>query len=98
VAPPPARTNLLVRELAILSYIKSQDLHGFIDGSIDPTPSTITTQAEGVTTASQNPAWLQWHMRDQLVLSILIDLVTHEKCCCACRQMHQYHCQSTVRG
>jgi hypothetical protein len=70
------RTNHLVWEKAILTYLKSQDLQGYIDGSVDPPPSTVTSQVENVTTVTQNPDWLHWHMRDQLVLSILISSLT----------------------
>jgi hypothetical protein len=61
---------------AILPILKSQDLQGFIDGSLESPPKTITSQANSVTTVAQNPDWLQWHMRDQLVLSILISTIT----------------------
>jgi len=68
----PGYYNHLVWEESILTYLKSQDLQGYIDGSVDPPPSTVTSQVETVTTVTQNPAWLHWHMRHQLVLSILI--------------------------
>jgi hypothetical protein len=47
---------------------------------------------EDVTTVSQNPAWLHWHMRDQLVLSILIfsltkNVVVHVVKCTTAREL-----------
>jgi hypothetical protein len=70
------QTNYLVWKLAILPIIKSQDLYGYIDGSIKSPPQTVTSIEDTVKIVSQNPNWLQWHMRDQLVLSILISSLT----------------------
>jgi hypothetical protein len=86
------QTNYLVWKLAILPIIKSQDLYGYIDGSIKSPPQTITSIEDTVKIVSQNPDWLQWHMRDQLVLSILIssltaDIIVHVVKCLTAREL-----------
>jgi hypothetical protein len=47
-----------------------------MDGSIKSPPPTITSNEDADKIVSQNIDWLQWHMRDQLVLSILISSLT----------------------
>jgi hypothetical protein len=64
--------------MAILSYVKSQGLHGFIDGSVTCPPHTILSQDKNVNIVSQNHDWLQWHMHDQLLLSALISSLTEK--------------------
>jgi hypothetical protein len=81
------QTSYLVWKLAILPIIKSQDLYGSIDGSIKSPPPTITYNEDADKIVSQNPNWLQGHMRDQLVLSILIDIIVHVVKCHTAREL-----------
>jgi hypothetical protein len=75
-----------------LPIIKSQDLYGYIDGSIKSLPPTIISKEDADEIVSQNLDWLQWHMRDQLVLSILIsslivDIIVHVVKCLTAREL-----------
>jgi hypothetical protein len=84
------KDNYLIWKMAILPSIKSQDLYRFIDGSIECPPQTLTSEVDN--TITQNPAWLQWHMQDQLLLSILISsltesIITHVVKCTTSREL-----------
>ena len=80
-------------KLASLPIIKSQDLlQGYIDGSITSPPPTITSKKDTDEIVSQNPDWLQWHMHDQLVLSVMIsslivNIVVHAVKCLTAREL-----------
>ena len=71
---------------------KAKIFYGYIDGSIKSPPLTITSNEDADKIVSQNLDWLQWHMRDQLVLSILnsfftVDIIVHVVKCLTARKL-----------
>jgi hypothetical protein len=59
-------------KLPLFLIEKRQDIYGFVDGYNVCPPQTITTQSNNTASITQNPAFLKWHLQDQMILSALI--------------------------
>lgn len=64
--------NYLVWKAWFLPYLRSQQLLGFVDGSIAAPTKMITQIIEGVSTLVPNPDYIVWFQKDQIVLSALL--------------------------
>jgi prolyl-tRNA editing enzyme YbaK/EbsC (Cys-tRNA(Pro) deacylase) len=51
------QTNYFVWKLQVIPYLESQELIGYVDGSIPPPPRTITGSSSNLV---PNPAFRQW--------------------------------------
>ena len=58
-------TNYLLWRAQLLPLLRSYDLASHIDGSTEPPSLTIDNE-------QANPAYLNWHCQDQLVLSWIV--------------------------
>ncbi|XP_019161899.1 PREDICTED: uncharacterized protein LOC109158448 [Ipomoea nil] len=78
--------NYLFWRMQLLSFLRGQDLLGFVDGSFPCPPATIlgtpttgdsaTTSAAGV--AVVNPAYHAWVKQDQTIVSLLVSSMADE--------------------
>ncbi|KAJ0981009.1 hypothetical protein J5N97_009264 [Dioscorea zingiberensis] len=66
------RSNYLLWKAQFIPYLRSQQLLGYVDGTINCPPKTITqATTEGATQVS-NPEYQIWLQQDQFVLSLLL--------------------------
>ncbi|KAH7656943.1 Photosystem I PsaK reaction centre protein [Dioscorea alata] len=73
------RENYLLWKAQVLPYLRSQQLLGYIDGSVARPAETIAQIAqEGEVTTVQNPAFTRWLQQDQMVLSALLSSLSNE--------------------
>lgn len=70
--------NHLLWKAQIIPYLRSQQLLGYADGSIEAPSRFIDETTEGEIRQGQNPAYLAWFQQDQLMLSSLLSLLTEE--------------------
>ncbi|NAW49765.1 hypothetical protein FGF92_24360, partial [Salmonella sp. gx-f5] len=62
------RDNYLLWKAQVVPYLKGQHLFSFVDGSsVCPSPMITTPTNQTI----PNPAFMQWIMQDQLILSAL---------------------------
>ena len=64
------RDNYLLWKAQIVPYLRGQHLFGFIEGTQSPPPQFLPSTTEF--SQQPNPAFLQCHAQDQLILSALI--------------------------
>ncbi len=69
------RDNYLLWKAQIVSYLKGQNVFGYVDGSISIPPQAIPASSDGSITIP-NPAFLTWVQQDQIILSALISSLT----------------------
>jgi hypothetical protein len=65
------RDNYSLWKATIVPILKGHSLFGFVDGTIVCPSSTITTESDTGATTAPNPAYLAWHMQDQLILGAI---------------------------
>ena len=71
-------SNYLLWKTQFESFLSSQSLLGFINGST-PRPSlTVATKTGDTVTEEANPEFLKWMKRDQLVMAWLFESLTEE--------------------
>ncbi|XP_019179911.1 PREDICTED: uncharacterized protein LOC109175116 [Ipomoea nil] len=77
--------NFLFWRTHLVPFLRSQDLLGYVDGSIKCPPAFITPESgestSAVTPASAavpNPAYKIWEKQDQAILSLLISSMADE--------------------
>jgi hypothetical protein len=62
----------------MVTYHKSQNAYGFVEGTVHPPPQTIpnpTPTADSPATIA-NPAFLTWLQHDQMVFSTLVSTIS----------------------
>jgi hypothetical protein len=62
-----------VWHLQAIPYLESQDLLGYVDGSIPPPPKIISGPSSSLV---PNPAYQQWRKQDQMILIVLLSFLT----------------------
>jgi hypothetical protein len=72
------RDNYLTWQWQMVTYLKSQNAFGFVDGSITSPPQTIPnpSPSEDSLATIGNPAFLTWMQQDQMVLSTIISTIS----------------------
>ncbi|XP_010490364.1 PREDICTED: uncharacterized protein LOC104768131 [Camelina sativa] len=65
-------TNYLMWSLQIHALIDGYELSGYLDGSLPPPPTTVTTNA----TTKPNPDFTFWERQDRLFYSALLGAIT----------------------
>ena len=73
--------NYLLWSTQILPYLRSQNLVGFVDGSMPAPSQTIAVEPSEETGNRKiiiNPEFTVWYPQDQLVLSLINSSVTEE--------------------
>jgi hypothetical protein len=72
------RDNYLTWQWQMVTYLKSQNAYGFVEGTVSPPPQTIPNPnptADSPATIA-NPAFLTWLQHDQMVLSTLVSTIS----------------------
>jgi len=72
------RDNYLTWQWQMVTYLKSQNAYGFVEGTVHPPPQTIpnpSPTADSPATIA-NPAFLTWLQHDQMVLSTLVSTIS----------------------
>ncbi|XP_019179611.1 PREDICTED: uncharacterized protein LOC109174834 [Ipomoea nil] len=78
--------NYLFWRTQLVSFLKGQELLGYVDGEIECPPATIASSPSGksasgvATTTGQvpNPAYRSWVKQDQSILSLLVSSMSDE--------------------
>jgi hypothetical protein len=68
-------TNFLLWKSQLIPLLQCQGCIGFIDGSLQQPNETITT-TDGTSTV--NPEFLEWKLKDQRILSLLLSSLTEK--------------------
>lgn len=71
-------TNYLLWKTQFESFLSSQSLLGFINGSTPRPPPTVTKRDGDVVTEEANPDFVKWVRRDQLVMAWLFGSLSEE--------------------
>jgi hypothetical protein len=71
------RDKYITWQWQMITYLKAQNIYGFVEGTVLPPPQTIDspTPSEGSTNKVANPAFLTWLQQDQMVLSIIVSTI-----------------------
>ncbi|KAJ0962959.1 hypothetical protein J5N97_028081 [Dioscorea zingiberensis] len=72
------RDNYLLWKAQFMPYLRSQQLLGYVDGTIVCPSKTITEATSTGAAQVPNPAYQTWFQQDQLVLSALLSLLSEE--------------------
>ena len=67
-------TNFSLWKSQLIPLLQCQDCIGFIDGSLQQPSETITEDG----TSTVNPEFLDWKLKDQRILSLLLSSLTEE--------------------
>jgi len=70
------RDNYSLWKTTVVPILKGHSLFGFVDGTSECPPQTITASSENGDTINPNPAYLAWTMQDQLILGALTSSMT----------------------
>ncbi|XP_019182132.1 PREDICTED: uncharacterized protein LOC109177277 [Ipomoea nil] len=77
--------NFLFWHIQLIPFLRSQDLLGYVDGSLKCPPTLITSPDSGESTSAvapaavvPNPAYKAWEKQDQAILSLLISSMADE--------------------
>lgn len=70
--------NYLLWKAQMMPYLRSQQLLGFVDGSISAPEKIITMSTESGTAQVPNPAYQTWLQQDQAILSAILSSLTPE--------------------
>ena len=75
-------SNYLLWRNQVSPLLHSQNLFGYVDGSISKPSMTVTSTTSATstttTTSTENPKFTEWIQMDQLVLSLLLSTLTEE--------------------
>ena len=71
-------TNYLLWKTQFESFLSSQSLLGFINGSAPRPPPTVAKRDGDVVTEEANPDFVKWVRRDQLVMAWLFGSLSEE--------------------
>ena len=71
-------SNYLLWKTQFESFLSSQSLLGFVNGSSPRPLPTISTRNEDVVTETANPEFVKWVRKDQLVMAWLFRSLTEE--------------------
>ena len=71
-------SNYLMWKAQFVPYLRSQQLLGFVDGTNPRPAATITQATNSGARQAPNPAYHQWLLQDQLVLSALLSSLSED--------------------
>lgn len=90
------KENYLLWKAQFLPYLRSSQLIGYVDGSLQCPSRMITATTDFGASQTLNPAYLTWYDQDQMVLSRILSSLTKEMLAHVMNMMTTYEAWTTL--